>query len=36
MKFVEALPKLKHNFYFDCEKCNENNNYNIQGLQDFF
>jgi hypothetical protein len=36
MTFVEGLPKIQHEINFDCELCNENNNYSIKGLQDFF
>jgi len=35
-EYVEAMPQLKHEVEFDCQKCGEHNNYNLQGINDFF
>jgi DNA-directed RNA polymerase subunit M/transcription elongation factor TFIIS len=36
MAFVEDLPKLSKDVEFKCEKCKHENNYTLQGIQDFF
>ena len=36
MEFAQNIPTLKYNSTFDCVKCKHNNEYKIQGMQDFF
>jgi hypothetical protein len=36
MEFVQALPKLKHDIEFKCEKCKHENKVVLQGINDFF
>lgn len=36
MAFVEDLPKLSKDVKFKCEKCKHDNEYTLQGIQDFF
>ena len=36
MAFVENLPKLSKGVEFKCEKCGHENEYTLQGIQDFF
>ena len=35
-QFMESQPMLRHDVMFTCEKCGVENNYNLEGLQDFF
>ena len=35
-EYMESQPMLKHDVKFTCEKCGTENNYNLEGLQDFF
>ena len=34
--FVEAMPKVKHDVKFTCEKCAKENEITLEGMQDFF
>ena len=36
IKFVQSLPKLKHDVLFKCDHCDKDNKVLLQGLQDFF
>lgn len=34
--FIQEMPRLKHEIHFNCESCNHENNYTLEGIQDFF
>lgn len=34
--FFETMPKLKHNIEYTCEGCGEKQNYEVEGLENFF
>mgnify|MGYP000141396113 FL=1 len=34
--YVEQMPKLTHDIYFECERCEEVNTRTLQGMTDFF
>ena len=36
MNFAQNAPALTHVHTYKCEKCNEENNITLKGLQDFF
>ena len=36
IEFAEAIPTLKHKVELKCVKCNNENEYNLKGMQDFF
>ena len=36
MEFAQNMPVIKYSSIFDCKKCKHHNEYNIQGMQDFF
>lgn len=36
MKFVNAIPRLEKKVEFDCISCQKNNQYVLQGIEDFF
>jgi hypothetical protein len=36
MEFTEEMPSIKYDCKFKCSKCNEDNEYNLKGIQDFF
>lgn len=35
-EFFDALPKLKKDLEFKCEKCEESNHYSLEGMESFF
>ena len=36
VKFVEAMPKVKHDVKFNCKTCKKENEFTLEGMQDFF
>lgn len=34
--YIAKMPRLRHEINFNCESCNEENNYTLEGIQDFF
>jgi len=34
--FIQVMPRLKHEVHFNCEQCNHENSYTLEGIQDFF
>ena len=36
IEFVNRLPRLKQDVKYECEECEQKNNYTLQGLYDFF
>jgi len=36
MNFIQDLPQLKHEVKFVCEKCETENSFMLQGMNDFF
>jgi len=36
MKFVQDMPKLRHDVTFNCESCNHENKLTLEGMNDFF
>lgn len=34
--FIDAMPRMKHDTHFTCEKCKHENNIQLQGINDFF
>lgn len=34
--FTQKLPRLSHEIHFNCEACSKENNFTLEGLQDFF
>lgn len=36
VKFVEAMPKVKHDVKFNCGTCKKENEFTLEGMQDFF
>lgn len=36
MEFVSNIPALRHEIFFDCDKCGHKNNSVLQGISDFF
>ena len=35
-EYIQNLPSMKYTDTFDCEKCNTNNEFKLEGMQDFF
>lgn len=34
--YIQQMPRLKHDLEFNCESCQEQNQYTLEGIQDFF
>ena len=35
-QYVESMPKMVHDFKFECEKCKHLNEVHLEGMQNFF
>jgi len=35
-QYVEAMPKMVHDFKFECDKCKHSNEVHLEGMQNFF
>jgi len=36
MKYINSIPTMKYTSKFECESCHADNNFTLEGMQDFF
>ena len=36
MKYINSIPTMKYTSKFECESCHVDNNFTLEGMQDFF